>query len=95
MECLGCRIANGIEPGLNIIFENEYVTCVLDIAPFNEGHTLCADGGQFNDLTHYHMHMVPRYEGDGLAWNEPLLPDGAEHRLSETRAKLLAALNVK
>lgn len=40
MDCLGCRIANGIEPDLNIIYENEYVTCVLDIAPFNEGHTL-------------------------------------------------------
>lgn len=39
-DCLGCRIANGIEPGLNILFENEWVTCVLDIDPFNEGHAL-------------------------------------------------------
>lgn len=40
MECLGCRIANGSEPNVNIIYENELVTCVLDIDPFNEGHTL-------------------------------------------------------
>ncbi|AIQ29782.1 MULTISPECIES: HIT family protein [Paenibacillus] len=136
MECLGCRIANGIEPDLNIILENELITCVLDIAPFNEGHTLilpkkhyldtdeldpetahavtdasqkvtallkslykpdgiriCADGGKFNDLTHYHMHVVPRYEGDGLAWSEPLHPDGAETRLKETKAKILKALS--
>jgi histidine triad (HIT) family protein len=109
MECLGCRIANGIEPDLNIVYENEFITCVLDIAPFNEGHTLilpkkhywdveemesetayaimdaskklsialkslfkpdgiriCQDGGKFNDLTHYHMHLIPRYEGDGF-----------------------------
>jgi len=40
MECLGCRISNGIEPNLIIIYENELITCVLDIAPFNEGHIL-------------------------------------------------------
>lgn len=40
LECLGCRIANGLEPNLNIIYENERITCVLDIAPFNEGQTL-------------------------------------------------------
>lgn len=40
MECLGCRIANGIEPNVKVVYENEFITCVLDIAPFNEGHTL-------------------------------------------------------
>jgi histidine triad (HIT) family protein len=40
MDCLGCRISNRIEPNLNVIFETELITCVLDIAPFNEGHTL-------------------------------------------------------
>lgn len=136
MECLGCRIANGIEPGLNIVYENELITCVLDIAPFNEGHTLilpkkhykdvdeldsetayavmdasqklsialkslytpdgirvCQDGGKFNDLTHYHMHLIPRYEGDGFTWGEPLHPHGAEQRLSQTKDKILHALS--
>lgn len=135
MECLGCRIANGVEPDLNIIFENDLITCLLDIAPFHEGHTLilpkkhyldtdeldrdtahavmdasrkmcallkslyqpdgnriCADGGKFNDLTHYHMHIVPRYEGDGFIWGEPVHPDGAEKRLSQTRLNMLRAL---
>ncbi|MEK4878082.1 MULTISPECIES: HIT family protein [Paenibacillus] len=40
MDCLGCRIANGIEANVNVVYENEFVTCVLDIAPFNEGHLL-------------------------------------------------------
>ncbi len=39
MGCLGCRMANQHEP-VHIVYENEYVSCVLDIAPFNEGHTL-------------------------------------------------------
>lgn len=132
MDCLGCRISNGMEPNLNIIFENELITCVLDIAPFNEGHTLilpkkhywdvedmdtgtahcimetsmkiskilkqifqpdgisiCQNGGVFNDLTHYHMHIIPRYKGDGFTWSEPLFPNGAEKRLGETRDKIV------
>ncbi|WP_342436160.1 HIT family protein [Paenibacillus sp. FSL L8-0436] len=136
MECLGCRIANGVEPNLNIIYENEFITCVLDIAPFNEGHILilpkkhyldveeideataysimdtskilstvlkrlfkpdgiriCQDGGKFNDLTHYHMHLIPRYEGDGFTWSEPLHPHGAETLLPQTKEKIIKVLN--
>ncbi|NGZ76915.1 HIT family protein [Saccharibacillus alkalitolerans] len=135
MDCLGCRIANRIEPGLNIFYENEYVTCVLDIDPFNEGHTLilpkkhfvdvdeieqetshaimdaakiiakalkevyqpdgiriCQDGGLFNDLTHYHMHLIPRYEGDHFPWGEPMKPHDARIRLSETKESLLKVM---
>ncbi|MEO3946550.1 HIT family protein [Gorillibacterium sp. CAU 1737] len=136
MECLGCRIANGIEPNLNIVYENELLTCVLDIAPFQEGHLLilpkrhykdveelepqtayaimdasmklsvvlkslfapdgisiCQNGGKFNDLNHYHMHLIPRYEGDGFSWSEPLHPHGAELRLGETKEKMIRAIN--
>ncbi|WNQ13290.1 HIT family protein [Paenibacillus aurantius] len=136
MECLGCRIANGREPGVNTVYENELLACVLDIAPFNEGHalilpkqhyldveemesetahaimeasqklslvlkslfspdgiTICQNGGKFNDLTHYHMHVIPRYEGDGFTWSEPIHPHGAEKRLSQTRDKMARALS--
>jgi histidine triad (HIT) family protein len=137
MDCLGCRISNGIEPNLNIVFETELITCVLDIAPFNEGHTLilpkkhywdleemdgdtahaimdasikiskalkklynpdgisvCQNGGLFNDLTHYHKHVIPRFKGDGFSWSEPLFPHGAEIHLRETRNKIVNILNV-
>ncbi|MBO7747995.1 HIT family protein [Paenibacillus sp. MWE-103] len=135
MDCLGCRIANGLEPDANVVYENETLACVLDIAPFNEGHllllpkrhildveeldsaaayaimdaarllsallkrtfrphgiTMCQNGGRFNDLGHYHLHLIPRYEGDGFSWSEPLRPHGAEERLAATKAKLVAAL---
>jgi len=137
MECLGCRIANGIEPNVKVVYENDLITSVLDIAPFNEGHililpkkhfldldeidpetsysimdaskrlsvilkslfepdgiTICQNGGKFNDLTHYHMHLIPRYEGDGFTWSEPLHPHGAENFLSHTQAKILNLLKV-
>lgn len=38
-ECLGCRLSNQLEP-VNVVYENDYVCCFLDIEPFNEGHTL-------------------------------------------------------
>lgn len=136
MDCLGCRIANDIEPDVNVIYENEHITCVLDIAPFNEGHalilpkrhyldveeidsetayaimdasrrlssllkkvfkpdgiTICQNGGAFNDLAHYHMHVIPRYIGDGFSWSEPLHPHGAEKYLPLTKSKLVNAIN--
>ena len=114
MECLGCRIANSVEPGVHIVYETDRLVCVLDIAPFNDGHlliltkqhfldveeideatrheivdlsakmscilkeifkpdgiTICQNGGMFNDLGHYHMHVIPRYQGDGFSWSEP------------------------
>ena len=27
-----------------------------------DGVTVCQNGGVFNELTHYHMHVVPRYK---------------------------------
>lgn len=57
-----------------------------------DGIRIIADGGKFNDLTHYHMHVLPRYKGDGLLWGEPLHPDGAGERLGETRWRMVEAL---
>ena len=31
-----------------------------------DGVTVCQNGGVFNELTHYHMHVVPRYKNDHL-----------------------------
>ena len=26
------------------------------------------NGGEFNDVGHYHLHIFPRYVGDGFGW---------------------------
>ncbi|WP_346719798.1 HIT family protein [Metasolibacillus fluoroglycofenilyticus] len=39
MNCLGCHLANKKAP-VYVIFENEHVCCILDCAPYNEGHVL-------------------------------------------------------
>ncbi len=33
-----------------------------------DGYAVMQNGGQFNDIGHYHMHIFPRYQGDGFGW---------------------------
>lgn len=133
-HCLGCRLALGLQKA-HIVWEDERVTCLLDIAPLSEGHTLILpkshavdvdeldvetaasvmkasmllsraikaaykpdgisimqNGGLFNDLHHYHMHVFPRYEGDGFAWQEPVNSGSADKRLEQTKRRLALEL---
>ncbi|WP_439651549.1 HIT family protein [Planococcus shixiaomingii] len=109
IECLGCSLANKKIP-VNVVYEDDFVTCILDHNPFNEGHTLilpkkhfryvdefdaetarsvmkasqllskaikklyrphgitiCQNGGAIDELTHYHMHVVPREKNQPFA----------------------------
>ncbi|MBR7033364.1 MAG: HIT family protein [Clostridia bacterium] len=34
-----------------------------------DGYTVMQNGGKFNDVGHYHLHIFPRYENDGFGWN--------------------------
>lgn len=33
-----------------------------------DGYSIMQNGGKFNDIGHYHMHIFPRYKGDGFGW---------------------------
>lgn len=33
-----------------------------------DGYCIMQNGGEFNDVGHYHLHIFPRYNGDGFAW---------------------------
>lgn len=142
-ECLGCRLANKMEP-VNVVYENDVLCCILDHDPFNEGHvlilpkghfedideldeetanaiiqtsrllaralkklyepdglTIVQNGGIFNELSHFHMHVVPRYKHQSFAdfyLEAPLDNEDVKGRMEETRARmteLLAAINSK
>lgn len=34
-----------------------------------DGYSIMQNGGKFNDVGHYHLHIFPRYQGDGFGWN--------------------------
>jgi diadenosine tetraphosphate (Ap4A) HIT family hydrolase len=58
-----------------------------------DGISIIQNGGKFNDLSHYHMHVFPRYESDGFSWVEPSDTTNAKGRLNETGEKLIKMLN--
>ena len=105
MTCIGCKLANKLLE-TSVVYEDKWITVLLDIAPFNEGHvlimpkihyqsleemdesttsrvttaakdisivlkelyhpdgiTLVQNGGYFDELTHFHLHVVPRFKG--------------------------------
>lgn len=33
-----------------------------------DGYSIMQNGGVFNDVGHYHMHIFPRYRDDGFGW---------------------------
>lgn len=33
-----------------------------------EGYSIMQNGGKFNDVGHYHLHIFPRYTEDGFCW---------------------------
>jgi len=53
-----------------------------------DGITICQNGGIFNDLGHFHMHVIPRFKGDGFSWSDPVIEHRAKTRLKETKEKL-------
>lgn len=32
-----------------------------------DGITVCQNGGSFDELTHFHMHVIPKYKGENFA----------------------------
>ena len=136
-ECLGCTLA-AKDLEAFVVYEDDWVTCILDHDPFNEGHTLilpkqhfrfidefdaetaqsvmkaaqllsgairsaynpdgisiCQNGGTFDDLTHFHMHVVPRQANQNFSsfytdevWDNEALKE----RLPETQERLSSLL---
>lgn len=33
-----------------------------------DGYSIMQNGGMFNDVGHYHLHVFPRYKNDGFRW---------------------------
>lgn len=137
MKCLGCQLANQLEPA-QVVWENDEVCCILDHNPYNEGHvlvlpkrhvryfdefdehtassvmkaitiitramkelfqpdgiTVCQNGGLFDELTHFHLHIIPRYEGQDFAQfyaEDDELHATEEKQLRETKIKLIKVM---
>ena len=50
-----------------MIVSKKIVSALTDIYKSN-GYSIMQNGGKFNDIGHYHLHIFPRYKGDGFGW---------------------------
>lgn len=58
-----------------------------------DGITVCQNGGVFNELTHYHMHVVPRYKERSFAEFYTVQPEEKKnHNFEETKNLLKEAI---
>ncbi len=61
-----------------------------------DGITICQNGGVFDELTHFHMHVVPRYEGQNFAdfySDHEAVNKEDETKLTETQRKVKEAID--
>ena len=100
-NCIFCKIANGEIPSATL-YEDEDFRVILDLGPASKGHSLILpkshaaniyvqNNGEVAGQTvfHFHMHLIPRYEGDqvGLTWKPGELTDEMkEEILSKVKA---------
>ena len=80
-DCLFCKIIKGEIPS-KTIHEDEIVKVMMDINPISDGHilvipklkeklncdgiTICQNNGLGQEIKHFHVHLIPRYENDNI-----------------------------
>lgn len=50
-----------------MLISKRIVTALKDIYK-PDGYSIMQNGGEINDIGHYHLHIFPRYKGDGFGW---------------------------
>lgn len=50
-----------------MIVSQKIVTALKEIYR-PDGYSIMQNGGAFNDVGHYHLHIFPRYADDGFGW---------------------------
>ncbi|MGA9287320.1 MAG: HIT family protein [Anaerobacillus sp.] len=53
-----------------------------------DGITICQNGGTFNDLNHYHMHLIPRFKGQSFYHEEQIDNAKEKDKFLVTKNKL-------
>ena len=59
-----------------------------------DGYSIMQNGGEFNDVGHYHMHIFPRYAGDGFGWTYGSEEKNVNSEIAERIRKQLRVASV-
>lgn len=52
-----------------IAVTSQIIVAALKKTYHPDGYSIMQNGGKFNDMGHYHLHIFPRYQTDGFHWN--------------------------
>lgn len=74
-----------------VILASQRVARSLETLLNTDGITIMQNNGIFKDVEHYHMHVIPRYKGDGFSWIEPDI-DVSEEEFEVLQSKLQECL---
>ncbi|MFB5661293.1 HIT family protein [Alteribacillus sp. HJP-4] len=79
---------------LSIMKASKLISKAINRVCNPDGITICQNGGIFNELTHYHMHVVPRYKNQSFAtfYSDHDVTIEEEVKLNSTKRKLTAAI---
>lgn len=52
----------------HLMLISKKIVNVLKVVYKPDGYSIMQNGGEFNDIGHYHLHIFPRYKNDGFSW---------------------------
>lgn len=68
---------------------SKQIICAIKETFKPDGYSMMQNGGQFNDIGHYHLHVFPRYQNDGFGWISSENPyEVSENIATKIRANL-------
>lgn len=77
----------------SIMDASKIITKAIKLVYEPDGITICQNGGIFNELTHYHMHVVPRYKERSFAEFYTVQPgEKKSYNFEETKNLLKEAI---
>lgn len=60
----------------------------IELAFEPDGISFLQNNGQFNELSHYHLHIFPRFKGDKFGWKSNELGIQSIEKLRQSLARL-------
>lgn len=54
----------------HIMFVAKKIVTALKNTYHPDGYSIMQNGGIFNDIGHFHLHIFPRYSDDGFNWTD-------------------------
>lgn len=80
------ELPSDVHQEVNQVAKDLYLRIERKFKP--DGISFIQNNGQFNELSHYHLHVFPRFEGDNFGWTSSEIGAQTIDKLRESLAGL-------